>query len=588
MDLARLEDLLNRHVDGALSGADRRELERMLLDSPDARDAFWRFARLNSLIRDNLQSRAGRREAADAAPAPVLTAAVGASAGTWPGVFGWLSQTGPLSYLVAALILAVMLLGAWAYKISHYPQIVEAPQTTQGLETPWVSVGRVTGMKDCRWADPDTQTYIGASVPRGRKYALSAGLMEVTYDTGAKVILEGPCTYQVESRTGGFLSLGKLTAQVEKRRGQRSGVRGQASGPRPSSFILHPSSLFFVRTPTAIVTDLGTEFGVEVSKEGNTISYVFRGSVKVQTVGDDLPSPAGRGVGGEGSLVLQANESARVEKDHKTGKSRIVAGTKTGETPKFARRIYEPPKCLDLLDIVAGGNGTGHRRGCGIDQVTGEQTTEFINEYRRGWGVYRPVYWLRFVDGVFVPDTRVGPVQLDSAGHTFDDFPANTGATWGSLWPRAAKIAKDASYVNWIRAIGNCPQFTPDGRGLLAFNANMGITFDLQAVRRTFADVRPARLAAIAAMADARTLDPKADGLADLWVFVDGRVKSKRTGIRLKDGAFHVDVEIGPDDRFLTLVSTDGGNGIDNDWLLLGDPVLEMVAVDPDNRKEGQ
>ena len=34
-----------------------------------------------------------------------------------------------------------------------------------------------------------------------------------------------------------------------------------------SSFILHHSS-FAVRTPTATVTDLGTEFGVEVSKDG--------------------------------------------------------------------------------------------------------------------------------------------------------------------------------------------------------------------------------------------------------------------------------------------------------------------------------
>ncbi len=56
------------------------------------------------------------------------------------------------------------------------------------------------------------QAYVGSAVPLGRKYALSSGLMEISYQSGAKVILEGPCTYEVESEVGGYLALGKLTA----------------------------------------------------------------------------------------------------------------------------------------------------------------------------------------------------------------------------------------------------------------------------------------------------------------------------------------------------------------------------------------
>ena len=48
--------------------------------------------------------------------------------------------------------------------------------------------------------------------------------MEITYDTGAKVILQGPVTYEVESKDSGYLSLGKLTARVE-RRGKAEGGR---------------------------------------------------------------------------------------------------------------------------------------------------------------------------------------------------------------------------------------------------------------------------------------------------------------------------------------------------------------------------
>ncbi len=56
-------------------------------------------------------------------------------------------------------------------------------------------------------------------VSLGDNFALASGLMEITYDTGAKVILQGPVTYEVESKDGGFLSVGKLTARLEKNDG---------------------------------------------------------------------------------------------------------------------------------------------------------------------------------------------------------------------------------------------------------------------------------------------------------------------------------------------------------------------------------
>ena len=89
--------------------------------------------------------------------------------------------------------------------------------------------------------------------------------MEITYDTGAKVILQGPCTYEVESPAGGFLSVGKLTARVEKKEERRT--KNEELSASRSSFLI-PHSYFAVRTPTATVTDLGTEFGVEVSEAG--------------------------------------------------------------------------------------------------------------------------------------------------------------------------------------------------------------------------------------------------------------------------------------------------------------------------------
>ncbi len=115
--------------------------------------------------------------------------------------------------------------------------------------------------------------------------------MEITYQTGAKVILEGPCTYEVDSSRGGYLSLGKLTARVETRgeggRGKAEEAGNSKSEVRnPKSPFLLPPSPFVVKTPTAIVTDLGTEFGVEVEKGGITQVTVF--------VGEVVSAPAGK------------------------------------------------------------------------------------------------------------------------------------------------------------------------------------------------------------------------------------------------------------------------------------------------------
>jgi hypothetical protein len=172
-------------------------------------------------------------------------------------------------------------------------------------------VGQITGVVDCQWADPRTAVSDGDGVPLGQKFALASGYLEITYQSGARVILQGPCAYDVESKTGGFLSLGKLTARVGKKeaasgsKGERSANLSRSQGRmeptvslalRPSpgkseirnlkSEISNPQSptlnpLFSIRTPTAVVNDLGTEFGVEVGKDQQAVVEVFQGRVSL-------------------------------------------------------------------------------------------------------------------------------------------------------------------------------------------------------------------------------------------------------------------------------------------------------------------
>ncbi len=221
--------------------------------------------------------------------------------------------------------------GAWAYKVSHdYSPL--AANNSRGLTAPGPDspgtvgsqpiepefVGRITGTAECQWTDTKSAP-VGRNVALGQAYALSSGLMEITYTTGAKVILQGPCTYEVESGRGGFLSLGRLTARMEK----LSAISDQQSEiPNPKSQI----SKFVVRTPTAVVTDLGTEFGVEVDADGRTESHVFAGEVRIALVGDKGEP--------DQTATLRAGQTARCGR-----REGIVRPAAPTNAARFVRRI---------------------------------------------------------------------------------------------------------------------------------------------------------------------------------------------------------------------------------------------------------
>jgi hypothetical protein len=230
------------------------------------------------------------------------------------------------SYALAVFIVGIGLLIGWschvplnqevAAKGQHPAAIIPIP-TTEHEST---FVGQITGMADCRWADPKTATVCYAYVPLGRKYSLASGLMEITYDMGARVIMQGPCTYQVESGRSGFLTVGRLTARVEK--------KGEAERQKAESSSGDSTPLFSVRTPTATVSDLGTEFGVEVNKSGICRTHVYQGKVELRAVGEDSKA-----------IVLMANESARAD----FGKDGVVAVVRqAGQKSALVREMPKP------------------------------------------------------------------------------------------------------------------------------------------------------------------------------------------------------------------------------------------------------
>jgi hypothetical protein len=125
--------------------------------------------------------------------------------------------------------------------------------------------------------------------------------------------------------------------------------------------------LFAVRTPTALVEDLGTEFGVEVFQSGETASHVFQGQVRVKVAG---AGGVGRATGDENpespnpripnpEIVLSAGQSARVAR----GAKEIAAITDgAAETKSFVREIPRriPIKVFNTGYMVSAGGTDPH------------------------------------------------------------------------------------------------------------------------------------------------------------------------------------------------------------------------------------
>jgi hypothetical protein len=479
------------------------------------------------------------------------------------------------SYLIAAAVLGCAMLAGWMWKVSEYNRIAqreaqEAPSPivpSPSGDVQWV--GHISGLFECRWADPKTAAFDGAGVPLGRKYVLASGLMEITYDTGAKVILKGPCTYQVEERSGGYLSLGKLTAKLE-RKNPDSGSNHETTRLPNSQITKSPNLSFSVRTPVATITDLGTEFGVEVTRDRRNILHVFQGKVEVRS---HDPAVAAK-------TAVQVGEGETVTVDPR-GVVKRHGPSKTPDAIAFVRQMPKHSvKTFDLVDVLAGGDGFSGRRNRGVNPTNGQADDKApkdrpFTEFYVGDGKYHRVPTLPLVDGVFIPDGGRGPVVVDSAGHTCGQLPATTNVAPGYVWAGGRVPSKEAVSPTILNNV----DYGGPGHGLIFLHANSGITFDLQAIRRSIPKGKLVWFRATAGNSEKLSATSEL-AYADLWIIVDGRVRHQRGRISGLDRGLAVAVQITDKDRFLTLVSTDGGNGVMRDWIIFGDPRLEYITTE--------
>lgn len=213
-----LAELLALMCDGEIGRVEASRLEALLLDDPEAQEFYRRYISLDVELAWRAADRRAEGENAKCKgknakcklpdntpflPSPPSAIPLPPSV----SLFSFLPNT-PLgnvafSYAMSAFFVAIglfifSLMSASSPRntvVNNKPTDIQN-RTTSNVPTPEpeiVSIAGITGMIDCVWVDTD-DVPLHDRVVLGTKFMLKSGLMEITYYTGAKVILQGPCT----------------------------------------------------------------------------------------------------------------------------------------------------------------------------------------------------------------------------------------------------------------------------------------------------------------------------------------------------------------------------------------------------------
>jgi hypothetical protein len=190
-------------------------------------------------------------------------------------------------------------------------------------DAPVATVQRSTNV---RWLN-DTLKVNDTDIHAKEPLQTISGTIELKLTAGTKLVIEGPADWSVDGDNCVSLRAGRLVAHVPQ----------QAIG-------------FTIETPTAKVVDLGTEFGVEVSKSGATDVQVLKGKVVLH--------PGVKGINApqlNQPMVLSAGEARRIESRGDNGNVivREVALTPERFADLTAATALPPPKQIRIEGAFA-------------------------------------------------------------------------------------------------------------------------------------------------------------------------------------------------------------------------------------------
>ncbi|MCB1230712.1 MAG: FecR domain-containing protein [Verrucomicrobiae bacterium] len=309
-------ELLDAYLCGDLRGESAAFIEAALKSDAALREVYFQQVRMDAALRVLLED----EELAEVPPSqfaagimarlaseePVETEAdrklaksvlmeILEERGSKPRPMGWWDWAAAAGVAAALVIGAVMLMQSVRVSNSGDEGILASQEssarfvariTAENADVTWskpVPLNPVTADADATEESPAIVADDGWVRP-GR-LTLKSGVAEVTFNSGARVFLQGPAVFEVERPNRAFLESGRLTAEVPK-----------------------PATGFVINTPRVNVVDLGTRFGLSVEKSGDTEVHVMQGVVEVSRLtGNAVPMVVEEG------LAVRADSRTRSE-----------------------------------------------------------------------------------------------------------------------------------------------------------------------------------------------------------------------------------------------------------------------------------
>ncbi len=394
---------------------------------------------------------------------------------------------------------------------------------------------------DAKWADMGVSMPIGTRLVANRdKLLLREGLAEITFDNHAKAVIEAPAEFQIlaEDRIG--LTYGKVYTIVP-----------------------HSAIGFSVYTLITKIVDIGTEFGVEVGFDGTTELHVIDGKTmlisRVKGQESNIPviqGAAKRIFGTDGSISDISCDRLKFARMICSDRQRIWRGEN-----------------ISLVSLVAGLDGFQDVEGMvSLNPETGQMGRSVVGRDRTSGRAYSVVPESPFIDGVFVPDGREGAIQITSAGHVFN-APRTSGVYTHEI---AAYRGAPEHHATIPPAVFNGRMVTHDA--ILMLHSNIGITFDLQAIRDSLPGLNLNSFKAWGGITETLNHLQSERPDVDIWILVDGQIRYEKEKLVIENGPISFDIEIDSAERFLTLIVTDGLRAPhDNRWYPFGSDFFYLI-----------
>lgn len=478
--------------------------------------------------------------------------------------------------LAAAVALAATLLFYVTDNGEGPGEVVEQPDPDrqQPVDLPTFAV--VIRSLDARWeTGGDPSGYL-----REGNHTLSQGMVEIKLLSGTTVVLEAPVSFVLTGiNTMGVLN-GRAVADVPRsgagftldtpsaRFVETAGQYNTLEPDRTNARVLGWQTNRRLVSVSSIQSRQHTEFGVHVDGTRQTHVQVFSGEVQANPLDDGEIAGTPFTLGDEASAVIAPGTTPTLV---------------DFDALAFQRDITTR---LSLTDMVMGGDGTTQRQNVGLHPLTGQMMRRVEgNQSLIGLvspGRAQPVPGSSYVSAVFIP-SQDGHLQGLPAGLTLPSLPETNGYGFGVIWSGDEMPSIMPEQDNAIPARLPGYNFAGSGQQAMVMHTNCGLIIDLDAVRAAYPGFEIIAIKAVAGNASPRVeAGSKADFKSEFLVYLDSELVVRSTFLSSAPDDQRVapiDLSVHASDRYLTLVSADGGDGNHRDWVVLGDPVIVLKPL---------